>query len=367
MDLDNLNGVGKKIISHCAVFSADFQVYLIAYGDKTIQTIDISQNSRRTREIRPSNRRSELNREVLQFIRRNDVHGIYMRYHLSDPGFLKLLSAIQRHHRTKIAIEIPTFPYKGEFTSSLRDRVRKISDSICSTQLKRYVDRIVTYSDDRSIFGIPTIKTINGVLVDKIRPISRDRLDGDIDLVSVSVTASVHGYDRIIEGIRLYYQKGGKENIIYHLVGNGHEIACYKRLVEDYHLKEHVLIYGFKNGRELDEIYNKADIAVNSLGIHRRGLRTESTLKTKEYAAKGLPMISSYTVDVFDSGENRKYVYLVPADDSPVNMQDVVDFYHQVYAADVENVFRSIREIAVKKCDMRITQKPVVDFFKNGQ
>lgn len=125
------------------------------------------------------------------------------------------------------------------------------------------------------------------------------------------MTVICHGYDRLIEGIKKYYDLGGDTNIIYHLVGEGEEIKRYKDLVLKYGIEKHVLFYGFKTSSDLDALYEKADIAINSLAIHRIGLQTESTIKSKEYAAKGLPMVSSYAVDAFSAQDNSKYVHQI--------------------------------------------------------
>lgn len=363
LDYDNPNGVGKKIKSHCKVFAKYFQTYLISYGEKCIQTFDLGENSVKKNISSHKTRRNDLNCAVRNIIKEKDISCIYIRYHLSDPAFILLLQSIKRTTNAQIVIEIPTYPYIGEFSATPRDIIRRGSDSICSSFLRYYVDKIVTYSDDDYIFGIPTIKTINGVDVSKIRPVVHTEKQ-EINLISVSVTSSVHGYDRIIEGLRIYYASNPKMRVVYHIVGNGDEIENYRKMVEEYNLDSEVIIYGFKSGKELDAIYENADIAVNSLGIHRRKLKTESTLKTKEYAAKGLPMISSYPIDVFDVDDGDRYQLIVPSDDSPVDIFSVVEFYNSLYL-DTKDVEKKIRYIAEKRCDMEITQKPVIEFFSH--
>ena len=68
----------------------------------------------------------------------------------------------------RTVIEIPTYPYEAEGRTSLRGRVIQVLDKIFRKKLKKYVDRIVTYSDDKMIFGIKTINTINGIFINII-------------------------------------------------------------------------------------------------------------------------------------------------------------------------------------------------------
>ena len=110
-------------------------------------------------------------------------------------------------------------------------------------------------------------------------------------------------------------------------------------------------------------IYDISDIGVNSLAIHRLGLKKESTLKTKEYAAKGLPVISSYPVDAFSKKDQTKYVHLVPGDDSDICVQEIVNFYDRIYDGNKQTVANSIRTASKNVCDMRVTLNPVISFY----
>ena len=121
---------------------------------------------------------------------------------------------------------------------------------------------------------------------------------------------------------------------------------------------------GFQTGDALQALYDEADIAVNSLALYRIGLKKESTLKSKEYIAKGLPMLSSTEVDGLDSERNKKYVHLVPDCGDYINAEEIIDFYHQIYdGKDADKISHEIRESGHKICDMSVTMKPVIDFF----
>lgn len=363
IDLKRLNGVSKKVLNQYKIFSNFYKADMVSYGpdclyyfhDNTIDTIALDK----------LNRRLKLYSFIKNDLVSHQYKCVYIRYHLSDFIFVYLLKLLNKNNST-IAIEIPTYPYKHELLKWKKGIVRFLVDLSSQVFLKLYVGRIVTYSDDNRIFGIKTINTINGIIYEDIIPSQKQlHLDTEINLISVSLTMSCHGYDRLIEGLNDYYKNGGKANVFYHLVGDGIEIEKYKGLVEKYELEKHVKFYGFKGGQELDEIYDKADIAINSLAIHRIGLKTESTIKSKEYAAKGLPMVSSYEIDAFSSEDNKKYVLKISADESAVNIEEVIQFYKQVYS-NTDNLSADIRNVSRKRSDMCITLKEVMDYFNTS-
>jgi glycosyltransferase involved in cell wall biosynthesis len=363
IDLEKLNGVSKKILNHFKIFSKSYNAAMVSYGpdclyyfhEDTIETITLG----------GSNRRLKLYSFIKKELTPNNYNCIYIRYHLSDFLFLNVLRLL-RKNKSKIVIEIPTYPYKHELLRWKKGIVRYLIDLTSHVFLKLYVGRIITYSDDASIFGIKTINTINGIIYDTIVPVQKQfHPEVEINLISVSLTMSCHGYDRLIEGLYNYYSQGGSFNILYHIVGEGEEIKKYEGLVKKYKLEKHVKFYGFKSGNELNEVYDKADIAINSLGIHRIGLKTESTIKSKEYAAKGLPIISSYQIDAFSQEDNKKYVHQISADETAVDINELIQFHEQVYN-NTDNLSNEIRNASRNRSDMQFTLKGVMDYFNTS-
>ena len=145
------------------------------------------------------------------------------------------------------------------------------------------------------------------------------------------------------------------------MVGDGRESVVYKSLVEKYGLGDRVRFYGFKSGEELEELYETADIALSSLGMHRVGLKVGQTLKSKEYGAKGLPIISEYRVEEYPEGE--KYQLVVPMDESPVNIESVIRMYDAIMEGNVQQERKKIRDAVKKEADMQVVMKPIADFY----
>lgn len=291
----------------------------------------------------------------------NDFY--YFRYSGADIiPLLGLLKKIKQYKRNKVIFEIPTYPSLKEGQSGF-SKIRRLINRIFIGQLKKYVDIITTFSVDDVIFGIRTIKIINGIDISKI-PIIKKAISkvAPLNLIAVANYHKWHGYDRLLEGLKKYYEQRNILKIHLHFVGNGAELDFYKKLVSEYELSEYVIFYGILLGEELDNVYNKTDIAVSSLGSHRINIHLTSALKSKEYLARGIPMVSSTKIDVLPDG--FKYCLYVPENDSPIDIQSVVQFYFDLLEKkDISYITHDIRRFAEKHCDMSITMMPVINYI----
>ena len=168
-------------------------------------------------------------------------------------------------------------------------------------------------------------------------------------------------YDRLIAGMHEYYQSGGRENIIFLMVGN--ILPEHQEMVERFGLQDHVVFYGRLPADKLRPIYEKASLGIDILAGHRRGSAISSTLKSREYGAYGLPILTACPVDYLP--EDYPYQILIPDGEDTIDVQKVVDQYHRIYdGKDRDEVAREIRAFAEERCDMRITMKPVADWLQ---
>ncbi len=362
IDFSKPDGVAKKILSHVKVFSKSFNTSLIYRNGGSVFIYRANEDKNTCLNVGTS--KVDILKAAKQLIKKEQFDCSYIRYPQSDPWFVSLLKEMKRHN-IQIVVEIPTFPYDAEGSESIKGKIIRRMDMIYRHKLRKYISRIVTYSDDKRIFGIPTINTINGFDFSNMSVLSSVPSD-TIHFCAVSGMFKVHGYDRLIEGIYEYYHNGGKREIVFDIVGEGYASEPYKELVKKYNLESRVVFHGKCFGDMLDAIYNQASIGVNSLAIHRQNLKRESTLKTREYAAKGLPMISSSYIDALNTSGNRNYVFMIPADESPVDVNKVIDFYDEIYAnQSIDVVRKRIRENSIATCDMAITLQPIIDLFCN--
>lgn len=361
IDFNNPCGIDKKIFNHIKVFQEHFKTDLVYYSNNGVYIYD-------GLKIICLKSKTNCNRYDVLLSVKNDIsveyECVYIRYPKSEFIFLSLLKYLKSKN-SRIIIEIPTFPYDLEGLESIKGKVINLLDKVTRMSLKKYIDRIVTYSNDNEIFSVQTIKTINGIDFDSESIAIKNNKYNGIHLIAVSSMYKIHGYDRLIEGLNKYYASGGESKIIFDIVGSGYASEYYKDLTIKYNLGENVILHGKKFNEQLNEIYNQADIAVNSLAIHRQDLKEESTLKTKEYAAKGLPIISSSFVDSLSTEFNKKYVLNVAPDETAIDILDILNFYDSIYGSKTHyEVAYDIRENAKKICDMKVTLADIINFFE---
>ena len=154
----------------------------------------------------------------------------------------------------------------------------------------------------------------------------------------------------------------GKSKIYLHLVGEGKELAKYKELVEKYNLSEYVTFYGTLSGKELDAVFDTADIAACSLGCHRIHIFSGSFLKSREYLARGLPIFSSTKIDVVP--DKYPYCLYVPEDETPVDVNKIVEFFDEITAdSDTQKIHNEIRSFAKENCGISSAMKEVGNFI----
>lgn len=292
----------------------------------------------------------------------HDADFLYIRQVYHDASFVRYLKAIRQDNpHVRIIYEIPTYPYDKEVKISAANAAFTLKERINRIRASKYMDRIVTFYNQDSIWNVPCLKLINGYDFSKVEVPHREA--GEIiHILSVSATAFWHGYDRFIEGLHRYYQSGGTENIVYHLVGN--ILPEHQKMIADYGLENHVILYGRMSGEPLKQMYAKCTLGIDILGGHRKDFPVSSTLKSREYGAYGLPLITSSPVDFME--KDCPWQLLVPYDDSPIDIQRVVDFYHHTYdGKNPDEVANEIRNYAKEKCDMSTTMAPVAQWLLN--
>lgn len=289
---------------------------------------------------------------------------LYIRQVYHDYSFVRYIRDIKkRNPKIKIIYEIPTYPYDQESKSSLSTLPFRAKEKINRKRLAGYLDRIVTFYGQKEIWGIPCINLINGYDFSQIELPDRVRTD-EIHVISVALTAFWHGYDRFLRGLAEYYENGGTEKIIYHYVGS--VMPEHKRYVESHNLQNHVIFHGLMSGEPLKQLMKSCFIGIDVLGGHRKDYPVSSSLKSREYCAYGIPMITSSPIDFLP--KDSQYQLIVPYDDSSVDISHMVDYYHSIYdGKDCNAVAEEIREYAQGISDMKITMKPVADWLNSAQ
>ena len=292
----------------------------------------------------------------------NDADFLYIRQVYHDDSFVRYLRAIKKQNpKIKIIYEIPTYPYDTETHVSVSNAALVAKERTARRAAAKYVDRIVTFYGQKEIWGVPCIDLINGYDFSTVELPQRERTS-TIHVISVALTAFWHGYDRFLAGLAEYYVHGGKENIVYHYVGSS--MPEHERFVKEHHLENHVIFHGKQSGAQLKALLKQSFLGIDVLGGHRKDYPVSSSLKSREYCAYGIPVITSSPIDFLP--KNSPYQFLAPYDDSPIDIDTVTQFYYSLYARnDCNVVAKVIRNYAEAQCDMSVTMKPVADCILN--
>ncbi len=362
IDFNNLDGVPKKILAHVKTLATQYEVDLLYYFNGRVMLYRYGEKC--GKEMCFGKSKLHVLKYAKRHLKENLLYkGVYVRYPKSDFIFIDLLKYLKKR-AIPVVVEIPTFPYDMEGFETLKGRLINYLDRYYRKKLYKYVDRIVTFSSDEKIFGVPTIRTVNGTDFDMVVYDDQELdLKREIRLIAVSAMFRVHGFERLIEGLHRYYASGGQRFIRLDLVGEGSECSKYQALTAKYGLQNNVVFHGKVFGTRLTMLYKGCAIGINSLAIHRQGLKAESTLKTREYAAYGLPMLSSSYIDALDQAGNERYVMRISSDETPVDINALIDFVDKIYVTDIKKLRKEIRENAYKISDISVTMKPILNFF----
>ena len=293
---------------------------------------------------------------------------IYIRRTVADREYIRFLDNIkEKYPKCKIIIEIFTYPYNRDDFLKWDSWPFYIKELINRPKLKKYVDRFVTYSDDKEIFGIPTICTINGINVKKHKIVEGEYHENVIRMLGVAFMQRQHGFERVISGMHEYYEKNAdkpKVKVELWLVGDGPEKSRYQAQTQKYNLEEYVTFFPNTVGKELDELYNQCDLALAAFGLYKVNVMGKiSALKTRECLAKGMPLISGSPIDVLD--EKFEYALIYSNDDTPLCIDEIVNFYQRITEGKTKGqVAQDIRRQTEGLIDISAAMKPIVEYIE---
>ena len=288
---------------------------------------------------------------VYDYCLREEIQFVYARCFMNaNPWLIRFFKKL---HQAGIhaVTEIPTYPYDAEFVGFSRmTRLNLKVDQTFRKALYKQMDAIVTFSDAQEIFGQRTINISNGVDFDSIplhSPLTTHH--SPLHLIGVAEVHYWHGFDRLIAGLGEYYKQlrltthhSSPTEVYLHIVGgvapsemyNSMHAPGFHELIEKYGIQDKVIFHGQLFGQALDDVFNQCQFAIGSLARHRSGITNIKTLKNREYATRGIPFIYSEQDTDFDQ---QPYVLKAPADESPVNIQQIIDFVdtHQLNPEDI--------------------------------
>lgn len=308
-------------------------------------------------------------KEVFRIIDTPDF--LYIRRVNLDLKFVKFLWKLKKTYPfCKMLLEIPTYPYKGEMLANNWSFPLYAKDCIYRQFLRFSIDKIVLFDNHKRLFGIDCIYTMNGIDVKKYSIVnSKPHKDNLLNIIYAGELGPQHGLERIIEGLKRYYERKekSKETVVLHCAGSGTLEEYYKSLVEKYRLSDYIIFHGYIDEDKLNGLYDKSDLALAPLGMYKIGIHVGSFLKTREYLAKGLPIIAGCSIDVFEK-YTCDYVYNVDNNSSIVDIEQIVQYYMNLLRKyqDRKNLANQIRIYAEKHIDYNVILKPIREYIEGN-
>jgi glycosyltransferase involved in cell wall biosynthesis len=308
------------------------------------------------------NNRVQFFTAALEFIANEKPEVLYIRLQIgsTDFIFLRFLHTLRKVSiQTIVFYDIPTFPYDLDMRDAPRRRIRLEVDRFCRQFLKNYIDRIIAVDYDEKIFGVKTLSIQNGVDVDAYPATSNSNIFiKPLKLIGVAHLRGYHGYDRIITAIHRQLNSNNKNiDIEFHIVGSSTiELSKIMDEVNRKGLTNYVVFHGQKVGADLDFIFNKCHIGVGTLAWHRVNVSQASTLKSREYMARGIPFI--YAAKDQGIPQNYPYAYQVPSNDEPLNFQDIFNFTEKCFST--PQIGTHMREYAKNNFSWSAVMNPIL-------
>ena len=298
---------------------------------------------------------------LASYIRANHIGYLYIRsFHNANPFLIHMLRKL-KHTGVKSVMEIPTYPYDQEYQNvSMSDRFSSFFDKLFRNQLAKQLYRIVTFSDDKIIFGASTINLSNGIDFDQIRmKIKVNDHSCCLRLIGVAEIHFWHGFDRVLTGLAAYYKIKREIKVLFDIVGDGvsEELVRLKSIVKANKLDGYVTFHGPKSGDELDQLFEEADMGIASLGRHRSHITHIKPLKNREYAARGIPFVYS---EIDDDFEHMPYIMKAPPDESTLDIEKVIAFFYSRKFEPLE-----IRKTIIDTLSWKMQMKKVVEAMQD--
>ncbi len=216
-------------------------------------------------------------------------------------------------------------------------------------------DEIRDYEVRRSGKALPASTIANGIDVERVAFTRAVPFDGArLRLLFIAGShAPWHGTDRLIASVARYR---GSTALHLDMVGATSRPPGSRDVLTNATIEYH----GLLSGVQLDECFRRASVAFSSLAMFRNGLSQGCVLKTREYVARGLPLVIGY--DDVDLRGHLPWVLRVPNTDEPIDLNVVIDFARTVAREQVSDEMRAFAA-RVLTWDAKVTS--LVEFVRS--
>lgn len=258
----------------------------------------------------------------------------------------------------KVIIDVPTPRITGLkemdsiISNPIKRAIRKFISYASASWVLMPANLIIQYADEAKWFSLglrhKTLKMGNGILITDDIPLTKAVWPNNkLNLIAVAQLADWHGYDRMLYALAELKKQNLPCEVTFTVVGDGKALPFLEKLANDLNL-DNVNFTGRLTGKDLDDVFANMHVGVAILGLYRVGANEAAVLKTREYMARGLPVIAAGEDPDFD--DNCPYRIRVENGDEIASIIKMIKFLPKK----LENFAPcAVREYSVKKLSLK--------------
>ena len=244
----------------------------------------------------------------------NGVDIVYLRHLIHTPSLNKFLRNLQ-NEEVRILYEYPTYPYADEWVKWWQKFFIKRDLKLQKVQ-EMLMDLVIHYGgyDGKQ----QNVQISNGIDLPILQKNHQSSENEGFRLIAIGRWEYWHGLDRILVGM-----SHSTLNVHLDIVGSGPYSGQIVKLIDQLSLKDKVDIHGPLYNQDLANLISTADLGVGTLGLHRKNVLKDSSLKSRTYCSHGLPFLISSDDDEFSS--ELPFVFKVAADEDFIDIDELVE------------------------------------------
>jgi hypothetical protein len=177
-------------------------------------------------------------------------------------------------------------------------------------------------------------------------------------LKGASMAADYNGLDRLI--ISLSRQKNNQFRYYLTIIGN--DTDWEKKTIQKYNVEEFVKLKPAMNKQALDIELGNYHLGVGPLAVHRKGIVSTTSIKVREYFARGLPFFfAHHDSGISDNKALQPYFLQLEATDEPIDLQLLDAFVLSIKT--IDDLSNEMYRLAKQYLDYSVQVKQIFDFI----
>lgn len=178
-----------------------------------------------------------------------------------------------------------------------------------------------------------------------------------IFLKGANTAADFNGLDRVLHGIKNYK---GSIQLKFYLYGKN--LDNEKNLIQQLGIQSSVECHGFISHDKIDELMQDMHLGIGALAVHRKGIKSTSTIKTREYFARGLPFVyGHHDPDFSNQLVKGKFCLELEADDSAIDFTHIINWYKSQNFS--QSSINDMHQYALNNLDYQVKMKKLLTYL----